>query len=108
SMVQAAQAAGTAVVAVDGCQAGATAAATEQLREALGRGEGSGVLSAEETANRLGGAPHGTLADSERMLASARFDVLDQSAFDRAERTLLFALDDLRALPPSDAKAQDL
>ncbi len=98
----------TAVVAIDGCSDGTTAPHANQLREALGRLESVQLISREDTIQRLGGAPRGSLADAERLLASARFDFLDQSAFDRAERTLSSAIEDLRTLPPSDARWQDL
>ncbi len=98
----------TAVVALDGCAEGTTAPHANQLRESLGQLEGVQVISRDDTIAHLGGAPRGSLADAERLLASARFDFLDQSSHDRAERTLLTAIEDLRTLPPSDARWQDL
>lgn len=99
---------GMAVVAVDGCQQGTSAHHAHAVRGALIQQAPDRVVPQDEVIQRLGGVPRGTLADAERLLASARFDFFDQSALERAERTLLTAIDDLRALPHSDGRWQDL
>ena len=54
-----AQSAGLAVVAVDGCEAGATANAAQLVRAGLAR-RSNAMVSAEEMALRLGGSPRGS------------------------------------------------
>ncbi len=66
------------------------------------------MLTEERTTDPFGGMPRGTLADAERLIAGARFDLYENQALDRAERTLLVALDDLRRLPPGEALWRDV
>ncbi|MBI3184457.1 MAG: PEGA domain-containing protein [Myxococcales bacterium] len=100
--------AGDAVIAVGACADGSAGAFTRELRAAVARAPGAKVLSEEETVAALGGVPRGSMADVQRLIASARFDLYDQGAFDRAERALKAALDDLWLLPPSEARWEDL
>lgn len=97
-----------AVVAVDGCDTGLTAPHATHLRNALIARESSRVLSGEATYARLGGVPQRSLEEAERLLTSARYDVLDPSAVDRAERTLRSVVENLRLLTPSEATWENL
>ncbi|MHB8872172.1 MAG: PEGA domain-containing protein [Myxococcaceae bacterium] len=74
------------------------------LRDALLRIPGLEIQSEADTTEALGGLPHGSMDDVEQLVASSRFEIYDQVAFDAAQRTLLLALDKLWRLAPSDAR----
>ncbi len=97
-----------AVVAVDRCDDGSPAAQVRQLREELSRRLGAAVQSEDETAEALGGVQRGSRAEIERLIASARFDIFHQQAYDRAERTLKTALEDVWRLPPTESRWRDI
>ncbi|MFZ5467984.1 MAG: PEGA domain-containing protein, partial [Myxococcota bacterium] len=97
-----------AVVAVGDCQSGSAAALARSLRAALRERPGSKVQSEEETALRLGGLSRSSLAEVERLLAGARYELFDQAAYDRAERALTTALEDLWRLPPTEERWRDV
>lgn len=97
----------TAVLAVDGCNPPIAAVHARALRESLARRMGAAVQSEELTGTRLGGVPRGSLGDAERSIAGARVEFY-QSAWDRAERTVKSAIDDLWRLPPSTERWADL
>jgi hypothetical protein len=62
-----------AVIAVDGCSDGSTGQLARQLRDELrSRANGSGVQSEEDSAKPFGGLPRASLADTERLISSAR------------------------------------
>ncbi|MHB8874670.1 MAG: hypothetical protein ACYC8T_13360, partial [Myxococcaceae bacterium] len=92
-----------AVIAVNGCEDGSTSTLTRALRDVLIRG-GSDIQSEEETARPLGGLSRGSLADAERLLASAKNDLFDKGAYDKVEQPLRTALADLEVLGPSEAR----
>jgi hypothetical protein len=96
----------TAVVAMNGCAAETVTPVVRAFREALMLRLGGRVQSEVETARPLGGLGARSLADIERMLAGARVDVF-QEAYDRAQRTLEVALEELGRVPPSAARWED-
>ena len=92
------------VLAVDGCSQGGSGVLARSLRAQLAAAKGSNVLTEAQTAQPLGGLPDGSLADAQRFLGNARFEVLEQAAYDRAERTLRTAEGQLARLPPSEER----
>ena len=69
-LATATNAATTAVLAIDDCEhAGATTHA-RVLRDSLGLRSGMNVQPEAETLEHLGGAPHGSISDAERLLSA--------------------------------------
>src|SRR5207248_2106953 len=64
------------------------------------------VLSDQQMLDRLGGAPSGSLADLERLLASGRYDLFEGN-LGRAERSLTASVHDAASLPASDERWTD-
>ncbi len=101
-------AASDAVVAVGQCSDGALGSYVRELRTNLAARPRASVMSEAETIGALGGASASSPADVQRLIASARYDLYEKSAAERAERALLTALEDLSALPPSEDRWKDV
>lgn len=92
-----------AVVAVGSCDATGAAGLVQGLREALAARSADPVQSERETAEALGGAAEKSLADVERMIASA-WDDFFRDVAERAAQTLRKAREHLLQVPPSPAR----
>jgi hypothetical protein len=92
-----------AIVAIDGCSQDMTSTSARLLRNALAAQPSVRVKSEDETLAKLGGPQLGSLADAERLLASARLEFLDESSLrGQAEKSLQQAMAILLSLPPSE------
>src|SRR5205823_4433888 len=100
-------AATTAVIAVDDCEHAGGTTHARVLRDSLGLRSGMNVQAEAETLEHLGGAPHGSISDAERLLSGGRGDMLEGNLA-RAERDLAAALEDLRRLPPTAERWGDI
>jgi hypothetical protein len=98
----AADAGRTSVIAVGKCDE-AAAIAARSFRSALASKPGANVASEADTAQPFGGTTERTLSAVTGAISSARSDFYGGQAA-QAKTTLQGALDDVRHLPPSDAR----